>query len=34
MHGHLWSPSYFTVSEGGAPLSITEQYIEKQTRPL
>jgi putative transposase len=34
MHGHLWSPSYFAVSCGGAPLSIIKQYIDGQTRPL
>jgi putative transposase len=26
--GHLRSPSYFTVSCGGAPLSILKQYID------
>ncbi|MFF7972779.1 IS200/IS605 family transposase [Streptomyces sp. NPDC007905] len=34
MHGHLWSPSYFSASCGGAPLSIVRQYIEQQKRPL
>jgi putative transposase len=34
MRGHLWSPSYFAVSCGGAPLSIIEQYIDTQARPL
>jgi putative transposase len=29
--GYLWSPSYFTSSVGGAPLSILRQYIEAQT---
>lgn len=33
MHGHLWSPSYFAASCGGAPLSIVKQYIEQQQRP-
>jgi putative transposase len=33
MHGHLWSPSYFAASCGGAPLSIIRQYIEQQKRP-
>jgi putative transposase len=33
MRGHLWSPSYFAVSRGGAPLSIIKQYIG-QARPL
>ena len=32
--GGLWSPSYFASSCGGAPLSIIQQYIEQQTRPL
>lgn len=31
--GHLWSPSYFAASCGGAPLSIIRQYIEQQRRP-
>jgi putative transposase len=34
MRGHLWSASYFTVSCGGAPLSIIKQYIDGQARPL
>ncbi|MET8783566.1 transposase [Streptomyces sp. NPDC004589] len=34
MHGHLWSPSYFCASCGGAPLLIVRQYIEQQERPL
>ena len=34
MRGHLWSPSYFAVSCGGAPLSIIKQYIDGQSRPL
>jgi putative transposase len=34
MRGHLWSPSYFAVSCGGAPLSIIKQYIDGQVRPL
>lgn len=33
MNGHLWSPSYFAASCGGAPLSIVQQYIEQQQRP-
>jgi putative transposase len=33
MHGHLWSPSYFAASCGGAPLSIVKQYIQQQKRP-
>ncbi|GII76429.1 IS200/IS605 family transposase [Sphaerisporangium rufum] len=31
--GHLWSPSYFAASCGGAPLSIIKEYIETQKRP-
>ncbi len=31
--GHLWSPSYFAGSCGGAPLSIIRQYIESQRTP-
>lgn len=33
MHEHLWSPSYFSASCGGAPLAIVRQYIEQQKRP-
>lgn len=28
--GHLWSPSYFAVSCGGAPIDIVRKYIEDQ----
>ena len=28
----LWSPSYFAVSCGGAPLSIIKKYIEQQDK--
>ena len=31
--GMLWSPSYFAVSCGGAPLAIIKQYIEQQSAP-
>lgn len=31
---HLWSPSYFAASCGGAPLSIIRQYVENQRRPV
>jgi putative transposase len=31
--GHLWSPSYFAGSCGGASLSIIRQYIENQRIP-
>jgi putative transposase len=34
MRSHLWSPSYFAVSCGGAPLSIVNQCIHGQARPL
>lgn len=30
---HLWSPSYFAASCGGAPLSIIKGYIESQRTP-
>ena len=30
---HLWSPSYFAVLCGGAPLSVIRQYVENQRRP-
>lgn len=30
--GHLWSPSYFAASCGGAPLEIIRAYIEDQRR--
>ncbi|WP_084957314.1 IS200/IS605 family transposase [Thermoactinospora rubra] len=33
MHGHLWSPSYFAASCGGAPLEIIREYIKNQKRP-
>ena len=33
MNGHLWSPSYFAASCGGAPLRVVKQYIEDQRRP-
>ncbi|WP_372500086.1 transposase [Sphaerisporangium perillae] len=32
-HGRWWSPSHFAASCGGAPLTITKQYIEHQRRP-
>jgi len=31
--GVLWSPSYFTSSCGGVPISIVRQYIEQQKTP-
>lgn len=30
---HLWSPSYFAASCGGAPLEIIRRYVEQQRRP-
>ena len=31
--GHLWSPSYFAGSVGGASIEVLKQYIEQQDRP-
>ena len=31
---HLWSPSYFAGSCGGAPLAVVKEYIENQKRPV
>jgi putative transposase len=28
--GHLWSPSYFLVTVGGAPVDIIKRYVETQ----
>ena len=30
---HLWSPSYYVVSCGGAPLDIVKAYVENQRKP-
>ena len=30
---HLWSPSYFAASAGGAPLETLKQYIRQQRKP-
>ncbi|MFM7190197.1 MAG: IS200/IS605 family transposase [Microcystaceae cyanobacterium] len=30
---HLWSPSYFAVSVGGAPLAVLKEYIKNQKSP-
>jgi putative transposase len=30
---HLWSPSYCSVTCGGAPLEIIKKYIEEQRKP-
>jgi putative transposase len=29
----LWSPSYFAISVGGAPLEILKEYIKNQDKP-
>jgi REP element-mobilizing transposase RayT len=29
----MWSPSYFAVSVGGAPIEVLKQYIKDQSRP-
>ncbi len=29
----LWSPSYFSVSVGGAPLEVLKKYIQAQEKP-
>lgn len=28
--GHLWSPAYFVVTVGGAPLEVIKRYVESQ----
>ncbi|WP_367712823.1 transposase, partial [Helicobacter pylori] len=30
---HLWSPSYFAGSCGGAPLEMIKRYIQDQETP-
>ena len=30
---HFWSPSYFAVSTGGAPLEAVRQYVREQRQP-
>jgi putative transposase len=30
---HLWSPRYFAVSVGGAPLAVLKEYIKNQKSP-
>lgn len=30
---HLWSPSYFATSVGGAPIEVLKQYIKDQKSP-
>lgn len=29
----LWSPSYFSISVGGAPLDVLKKYIQAQEKP-
>ncbi|MEH1949961.1 MAG: IS200/IS605 family transposase [Nostoc sp.] len=29
----LWSPSYFSISVGGAPLEVLKKYIQNQEKP-
>jgi putative transposase len=29
----LWSPSYFSISVGGAPLEVLKKYIQAQEKP-
>ena len=29
----LWSPSYFAVSVGGAPVEVLKEYFKNQSRP-
>lgn len=31
---HLWSPSYFASSSGGAPIEVLEKYIQNQKHAL
>jgi putative transposase len=31
--GHLWSPSYYIGTVGGAPLSTIKNYVENQREP-
>ncbi|MBO8189353.1 transposase [Streptomyces spirodelae] len=32
--GHFWSGSYCAASCGGAPLTVVQQYIDNQKRPV
>jgi putative transposase len=34
MHGHLWSPSYFAASCGGAPLETSSSTSNSRSDPL
>ena len=33
VRGRLWSPSYFAVSAGDAPLTVIRQYIDDRYQP-
>ena len=30
---HLWTPSYFAASDGGAPIERLRKYLEAQEKP-
>jgi len=30
---HLWTPSYFVASAGGAPIERIREYVEAQEKP-
>ena len=30
---HLWTPSYFAASDGGAPIERLRKYVEAQEKP-
>ena len=30
---HLWTPSYFAASDGGAPIERLREYVEAQEKP-
>ena len=30
---HLWTPSYFAASAGGAPIERIREYVEAQEKP-
>jgi putative transposase len=30
---HLWTPSYFAASAGGAPIEVLRSYVEAQEKP-
>jgi putative transposase len=31
---HLWTPSYFVASTGGAPIERLKKYVEAQEKPF